>query len=284
MLKYFRSIGLALLLSVGIGSVISAESHSSTSAKIVSAKQVVINPELTSFRFGFLNSIPKSSHPETSNQCPQFTILKQDQQFMVSGDIGEKGWRVLAEVQLAQYKLIAFAGKFEPGSSGTCAISESNIAIFENDKLLGVIYLESSKETLIGHLELMDAGFVRVYSGRFIWELVAELHLGPEGLALTTPISEFTAHCNGKAIVPNTLGENIADGREVMFEFGFTPIPFEQMPGSWTNEYFPGINELVGCSNGITFCGFRYENEHSRVWLTTIGDTEIVRNEVSCKK
>ena len=31
MLQYIRSLGLALLLSVGVGSVISAESHSSTS-------------------------------------------------------------------------------------------------------------------------------------------------------------------------------------------------------------------------------------------------------------
>ena len=276
MLQYFRLVGFALLLSVSFGSVGSPD--------IVSAKQVVINPELTSFRFGSLNSIPKSSYPETSYPCEGFTILNQDQQFKVSGDIGEKGWRVLAEVQLAQYKLIAYAGKFETGTSATCAISESNIAIFENDKLLGVIYLESSKETLIGYLELMDAGFVRVISGGFIQKLVAELHLGPEGLALTTPISKFTAHCNGKAIVPNTLGKNIADGRELLFEFGFTPIPNEQISGSWTIEYFPGITELVGCSNGISWCGFEYENEHSRVVLSTLGNEEIVKDYVACKE
>lgn len=253
-------------------------------ANIASSKQVVINPELTSFRFNTLNSIPKGPYPEINKTgCDHFTISKQDQQFKVSGDIGEKGWSILAEVQLAQYKIIAFAGQFELGTSFTCAISQSNIAIFENAELLGVIYLESSKETLIGHLDLMDAGFVRVISGGFRQKLVAELHLGPEGLALITPISEFTAHCNGKAIVPNTLGENIVDGRGVLFEFGFTPIPNEQMSGSWTNKYFPGITELVGCSNGITWCLFEYENEHSTIVLSTPGTEEIVRDYIICK-
>tara|TARA_B100000767_G_C19237574_1_gene317864 strand:- start:28 stop:237 length:210 start_codon:yes stop_codon:yes gene_type:complete len=69
-----------------------------------------------------------------------------------------------------------------------------------------------------------------------------------------------------------------------MFEFGFTPIPFEQMPGSWTNEFFPGITELIGCSNGIPFCIFEYENEHSRVELSTVGTDPIVRDYVSCKE
>ena len=282
MLQYFRLVGLALLLSVGFGSVGKAENHSSTSAKIVSAKQVVINPELTSFRFDSLNSIPKSSHPETSNQCPQFTILKQDQKFKVSGDIGDKGWHVLAEVQIAQYKLIAFAGKFKPNTSSTCEISQSNIAVFEDDELLGVIYLGSPEDALIGNLELMDAGFVRLFSGGLLQELVAELHLSPTGLALT-PISKITAHCNGRAIVPNTLGVNIVDGREIMFEFGFTPIPNEQRSESWESKYYLGITELVGCSNGIPWCVFEYENEHSIVFLSTLGQDEVRRDGVKCK-
>ena len=278
MVQYIRLVCLALLLSMGVGSVALA-------GDTAFIKTFEIHQELPDFRFGYLEAVPSGTHLDiNATDCPDFTIQKQDQRFELSGSIRKKGWPVIAEVQLAQYKFIAFAGKFKPNTSSTCEISQSNIAVFEDDELLGVIYLGNPEDALIGNLELMDAGFIRIYSGRFIWELVAELHLEPEGLRLITPISEFTAHCNGKAIVPNTLGENIADGREVMFKFGFTPIPFEQMPGSWTNEYFPGINELVGCSNGITFCGFSYENEHSQVWLTTIGDTEIVRNEVSCKK
>ena len=45
----------------------------------------------------------------------------------------------------------------------------------------------------------MDAGFVTLFSVSYTEELLAELHLITEGLALT-PISKFTPHCNGKAI------------------------------------------------------------------------------------
>lgn len=249
------------------------------------SKQVEIHPELPDFRFGYLEAVPIGSDPDTdSTHCKDFTISKLDQRFELSGTIRKKGWPVIAEVQFAQYKLIAFAGKFKPSTSSTCQISQSNIAVFENDDLLGVIYLGSSKETLIGGLELMDDGsFVRVFSGDLAQKPVAELHLSPTGLALK-PISSIISYCDGKVIVPNTLGVNIEDGREIMFEFGFTPIPNEQQSGSWASKYYLGISEFVGCSNGISWCLFEYENKHSTVVLSTLGGDEIIRDFVKCKE
>ena len=244
-------------------------------------KRVVIDPKLTEFRFR--NSIPKARPNSINSHCKHFTVALNKQKFAISNIIRKKGWEILAEEQLAQYKFIAFAGKFETGTSSTCSISESNIAIFKNDGFSGILYPDSSRDTLIGNLKLMDAGFINVFSGSNRQALVAELRLTPEGLELTPPSSGFTAHCNGKSIVPNTLGYNIADGREVMFEFGFKPIPHEQMSESWTNEYFSEITELTGCSNGITSCFFEYENDHSRVVLSTPGNNKIVKDHVQCK-
>ena len=249
------------------------------------SKQVEIHPELPDFRFGYLEEVPIGPDTDTdATHCKDFTISKLDQRFELSGTIRKKGWPVIAEVQFAQYKLIAFAGKFEPNTSSTCQISQSNIAIFENDDLLGVIYLGSSKDTLIGDLELMDNGFfVRIISGSLAQKPVAELHLSPTGLALK-PISSIISYCDGKVIVPNTLGVNIVDGREIMFEFGFTPIPNEQRSDSWESKYYSGISELVGCSNGIPWCIFEYENEHSVVFLSTLGKDEVIRDFVKCKE
>ena len=116
----------------------------------------------------------------------------------------------------------------------------------------------------------MDAGFVTLFSVSYTQELLAELHLITEGLALT-PISKFTPHCNGKAILPNTLGANIEDGRELLSKFGFEPILNEQILTSWAAQYRSGINEIVGCSNGIPWCLFEYESNHGRVVLSTLG-------------
>ena len=113
-------------------------------------KTVEIHQELPDFRFEYLEAVPSGTHPDIdATDCPDFTIQKQDQRFELSGAIRKKGWPVIAEVQLAQYKLIAFAGKFKPNTSSTCEISQSNIAVFEDDELLGVIYLGSPEDAWV---------------------------------------------------------------------------------------------------------------------------------------
>ena len=166
---------------------------------------------------------------------------------------------------------------------------KSNIAIFSGKVLLGLIYLDSSDATLIGDLKLTDAGYVKIFSGKYIQQPIAEIHLNNNGLELTGP-SAFTAYCNGNTIVPNTLGTKISSARETLFKFGFKkgkdPDPF--IPPWRNNLIEAGITEVSSCSStGLAFCRFNYKNEFGLVSLITAGEEDIpvvVRDIVECNE
>lgn len=106
------------------------------------------------------------------------------------------------------------------------------------------------------------------------------------GVALTnndnTKPPTLGASCEGNSNLPNLIGMDIAVGREVMFENGYRPIINEDFSISWESKYFPSISELVGCSNGVPWCVFNYENDVSITILRTLGNQEIVEQEVIC--
>ena len=123
------------------------------------AEGVIIDPDLKKFKFGTLGSIPKAAQPILEKDirgCDRYILDKEKQNIPLSNDIIKKGWAILSEAQLDQYELIAFAGKFEVETSATCYVTESNIAIFSNGSLMGVIYLQGKEDALIGHFEKMD--------------------------------------------------------------------------------------------------------------------------------
>ena len=188
---------------------------------------------------------------------------------------------------MAKYHFIAFAGSFSGGTSSTCSISQSNIAIFEQDNLLGIIYLDASDASLIGSIRLMDAGFIRVFSGDAIQMPVADIHLSLNGFELKT-ISALTAYCNGTSIVPSVFGKDIIEARNVLINHGFEPIEaIEPSLPVWRMHLInDGIREVDACSGiGYSFCKFRYKNENSSVNLITAGDDafpSVVRIGVNC--
>ena len=92
----------------------------------------------------------------------------------------------------------------------------------------------------------------------------------------------LSASCEGESNLPNLIGLDIAVGREEMFERGYRPIINEDFYDSRESKYYPGISELVGCSNGIPWCIFNYENDGNVVILRTLGQQEIVEQEVIC--
>ena len=278
-IKCMRLVSLVLLLSVGAGTASNAD-----------ITQFEIDRDLYNFRFNVVKSIPKGPYPDVSKgPCAWFSVPTDDQKFSISQSIQNKGWGILSEVRLAKYHFIAFAGSFDGGTSGTCNISQSNIAIFEQDNLLGIIYLDASDASLIGSLRLMDAGFIRVFSGDTIQMPVADIHLSLSGFELKT-ISALTAYCNGTSIVPSVFGKDIIEARNVLINYGFEPIEaIEPSLPAWRMHLIDdGIREVDACSgSGYSFCKFRYKNENSSVDLITAGDDafpSVVRIGVNCKE
>lgn len=278
-IKCMRLAGLALLLSVG-----------AITASNADITQFEISGDLNNFRFNAIKSIPNGPHPDVSKvPCAWFSVPTDDQKFSISRSIQNKGWGILSEVRLAKYHFIAFAGSFDGGTSGICKISQSNIAIFEQDNLLGIIYLDGSDASLIGSIRLMDAGFIRVFSGDTIQMPVADIHLSLNAFELKT-ISDLTAHCNGTSIVPSVFGKDIIEARNVLINHGFEPIEaIEPSLPVWRMHLInDGIREVDACSGiGYSFCKFRYKNENSSVNLITAGDDafpSVVRIGVNCKE
>ena len=276
-IKCMRLAGLALLLSVG-----------AITASNADITQFEISGDLNNFRFNVIKSIPNGPHPDVSKvPCAWFSVPTDDQKFSISRSIQNKGWGILSEVRLAKYHFIAFAGSFDGGTSGICRISQSNIAIFEQDNLLGIIYLDGSDASLIGSIRLMDAGFIRVFSGDTIQMPVADIHLSLNAFELKT-ISDLTAHCNGTSIVPSVFGKDIIEARNVLINHGFEPIEaIEPSLPVWRMHLInDGIREVDACSGiGYSFCKFRYKNENSSVNLITAGDDafpSVVRIGVNC--
>ena len=276
-IKCMRLAGLALLLSVG-----------AITASNADITQFEISGDLNNFRFNAIKSIPNGPYPDVSKvPCAWFSVPTDDQKFSISRSIQNKGWGILSEVRLAKYHFIAFAGSFDGGTSGICRISQSNIAIFEQDNLLGIIYLDASDASLIGSIRLMDAGFIRVFSGDTIQMPVADIHLSLNAFELKT-ISDLTAHCNGTSIVPSVFGKDIIEARNVLINHGFEPIEaIEPSLPVWRMHLInDGIREVDACSGiGYSFCKFRYKNENSSVNLITAGDDafpSVVRIGVNC--
>ena len=274
-----RLVGLALLLLVG-----------AITASNADITQFEIGRDLHNFRFNAIKSIPNGPYPDISDgPCAYFTVPIDDQKFSISRSIQNKGWGILSEVRLAKYHFIAFAGSFDGGTSGICRISQSNIAIFEQDNLLGIIYLDGSDASLIGSIRLMDAGFIRVFSGDTIQMPVADIHLSLSGFELKT-ISALTAYCNGTSIVPSVFGKDIIEARNVLINYGFEPIEaIEPSLPAWRMHLIDaGIREVDACSGtGYSFCRFSYKNENSSVNLITAGDDafpSVVRIGVNCKE
>lgn len=251
---------------------------------IAQGSEVTIAIDIDDFRYSKIQTIPYGPDPEISgSNCESWAVKSSEQKYIQTQKIASLGWLILSEVKFAHYTLIAFAGAFEDGTSATCKITQSNIAIFKNDNLQGIIYLSDAQQDKIGSLQLMESGSVRIFSGNYQHKAIAEIQLQRKGLLLSG-ISKTTPFCQGQTILPNTLGLSIYDGRQMLFDYGYLAVSQDASWETWERKYFSGIDEIVGCSNGIVWCQFEYENEHSRVVLSTLGNEEIISDAVFCKE
>ena len=110
----------------------------------------------------------------------------------------------------------------------------------------------------------MDDGFLRLYSGDPLQVPVADLNISSDGLILGPISKQPSLYCGKKTVVPNTVGMTIQDARDKLWILGFDRITHEQEPDSYTSKTYPDIEELVGCSNGIPWCYFEYEESTAK--------------------
>ena len=278
MFQYFKSFGLALLLSVGVGSVGQSRSNS-----------VAVVNNVTELEFSYLNAIPMG--PLGSNFDKGWCDKNIVEPKTINGEsISKKGWGVLSEQTLGPYNFVSFSGEFKDGLSGSCIIRQGNVAIFKAGELIGVIYTSSKDDELIGKLYIAEGGVVQLYTPSFRSWADIKILKGEIQIDYRASVQSF---CNGAVIVPNVVGEPITEARKSLIEFAWEPIkqteevifPFvEEMRRS-------GIVETIDCAGtGFGYCSFEYENANANLNVTTseqtvpVGyDDVVLYYGVSCK-
>ncbi len=94
--------------------------------------------------------------------------------------IAQKGWGVTSEIVLNGLSIVSFAGHVSPGTSGSCEITDGNIAIFRAGRMEGLIYAEPNSRRGIGSISETEGG-LRVWDGSYPYRPWADLRLhGPD--------------------------------------------------------------------------------------------------------
>ena len=222
-------------------------------------------------------SIPEGPYPEVDNSICQWFLIKPE---TISGmELQRMGWGVMSEVNFGPYDFVSFAGEFIAGTSGMCQRNQGNIAVFQDQKLTSIIYTKPEDDHLIGNLEVIEGGSLRILSGDLVEWPVADIQLTNDGYKVKK-ISELQSFCGGKSIVPNIYGNTIPQAREQLFKFGWETSKtgddlWQRALGMKDN----GITEIQACSGtGLAMCRFDYHNDHASLRVTTIGEEgEIVQ-------
>jgi len=187
--------------------------------------------------------------------------------------VRQRGWGVLSEVSIGDYQLVSFAGEFVPGTSGSCAVRQGNIGVFDGSRLEAILYTASKSDELIGALVSREAGRVRLWSGDYLGYPVADITAGSVGLIVGS-VADEDVFCQGIAKVPNVYDLSITEARTKLQAAGWDPVP--QPKEDWGQQpdlHEMGVTETVSCSGtGFGFCAFAYKTEGATLDVTTAGE------------
>jgi hypothetical protein len=185
----------------------------------------------------------------------------------------QRGWGVISEVPIGDYNLVSFAGEFITGTSGSCAIRQGNVGVFEGSRLKAILYTSKKSDELIGTLVPLDAGGVRLWSGDFLAQPVGDITAGSVGLIVGDVVDQ-DVFCDGRAMVPTVHGQPITTARIDLIASGWKPVPqpleeFGQQP----DLHKLGVVETEACSGtGFGYCRYAYEGDGALLSVTTAGE------------
>lgn len=226
------------------------------------------------FRYAATNSLPRHEMELGTDTCQYMTNPETAQGHAVAAN----DWTVLSEIKITKYTLVSFAGRLERATSNMCYITQANIAIFEGQDLIGIIYTADEDDALISWLTLQEGGRVRVFHGAYIASPIADLVVQPGSIALE-PIANYTSYCSGSALVPNIYGKSILAARDELLQWGWAPKAVNADEVGWLPADLQdlGSTEAEGCSGtGAAFCRFIYESNEAVLRIITVGDSYSV--------
>lgn len=258
--------GAALTLSLALALPAKAQTNA-PAPRVVS--------ELKNIRMQALTKLPKAGGDAGDrDSCPQLVIQPKS---VAAKQVAAQGWAVMADVPLGRYRAVSFAGQMEAATSGTCNVTQGNVAVFDNDRLVALAYGKSAEDTAIGTLSLLEGGAVRVWDGDIAPSPVGDLHVDSDGTLRISKVADEDAVCQGRAKVPNVYNMPIDKARKALATQGWNPVRGKASGESRQTALAKrGIVEAESCAGtGLGYCDFNYAGSAGRLTLTTVGDNAL---------
>ena len=231
--------------------------------------------ELRDIRMQPLANLPKAGGDASDrDSCPQLVIQPKS---VAAKQVAAQGWAVMADVPLGRYRAVSFAGQMEAATSGTCNVTQGNVAVLESDKLVALAYGKSAEDNAIGKLTLLEGGAVRVWDGDIAPSPVGDLRIDSDGTLRLSKVADEDAVCQGRAKVPNVYNMPIDKARKALAARGWNPVRAKPEGEPRQAELIKrGIVEAQTCSGtGLAYCGFSYTGPAGTLSLTTVGDNTL---------
>ncbi|CAD7057362.1 hypothetical protein RHAB21_01138 [Pseudorhizobium halotolerans] len=237
-----------------------------------------------------LTRLPPPPRPVEPGSCNHLTIQPQTAGGRVASALG---WAVTGEVSMSGMDVVSFVGGFEPGTSGSCRMTDGNVGVFDDDQLRWLVYGKKSESSRIGTVHAFEKSAIRIWSGDYLPQPLADMRIGTSGgvsLGSLAPVERF---CDGKATVPNIYGIPIAEAREALASAGWGPVlgigPDEPADVRSAQLKAAGIYEVQFCSGtGLGYCSFGYAGQFAELSVVTVGEgkpsssPQVARYSVSC--
>lgn len=262
----FTTLGAALALNLALSLPAAAQTNT-TAPRVVS--------ELKDIHVKAGTTLPKAGGTQHDREdCPQAVIQPKS---AAAKRVASQGWAVMADVPLGPYRAVSFAGQMHAATSGTCSITQGNVAVFDNDKLIALAYGKSAEDTAIGNLMPLEGGAVRVWDGDITTSPVGDLHVDADGTLRLSKLASEDAVCQGRAKVPNVYGMPIDKARKALAAKGWNPVRAKASGDPRQAALFKhGVIETDDCSGtGLAYCSYSYASTAGKLSLTTMGEDDL---------
>ncbi|MDN6882995.1 hypothetical protein QMO14_05190 [Variovorax sp. CAN2819] len=245
-----------------------------------------VQSDLKDIRMKAIASLPKAGGSASDRDGCPWRVAKPKS--ATAKLVAAQGWAVMADVPLGAYRAVGFAGRMEPGTSGTCNITQGNVALFDGDRLFALAYGKSAEDTSIGNLSLLEGGTVRVWDGDIVGAPVGDLRIDADGTVRLGKLADEESVCNGRAKVPNIYGMPIDKARQALAGKGWKPVRIKPDGESRQAGLIRrGIVEAESCAGtGLAYCSFSYTGVAGTLSLITAGEKglpDAVGYDVKCR-
>ncbi|NTX46257.1 hypothetical protein HT749_22935 [Burkholderia cepacia] len=265
-------------LMLGLALTVPAAAQTTASApRVVS--------ELKDIRMKPLANLPMAGDAIDRGDCSQLVIQPKSAAARL---VAAQGWAVMSDMPLGPYRAISFAGQMEAATSGTCSITQGNVAVFEDGRLIALAYGKSAEDTAIGRLAPLESGAVRIWDGDIAPSPAGDLHVDRDGTLRLSRVADEDAVCKGRAKVPNVYNMPIDKARKALIANGWNPVrggaSGEPRQSALVRR---GIVETESCAGtGLAFCDFGYTGPAGKLTLTTVGEgalPSVTDYDVKCR-